>query len=271
MKKILFPTDFSERANAALHQALIFAEAFKSKMIIHHAYSRPVNDGNGSSHMAMSLNSLEQSIDRKFEKLLDQSEKLRKVDHVFHRGLGTSIESTIDISKKEEVDFIIMATKGARGFGELLGTKTAKIVKSVDVPVLVVPDNTTLEDIGKVGLICDYSKEANYHSLDFLLNVAEELELNIDTVTFNRSEKVMTEKEKAYRLLVHKKLESVPTTFHFSFNSNVDEGIIDYSKKNDIGLIAMMPKSYSFMERLFHESLTAKMTFSSPIPLLVLN
>jgi nucleotide-binding universal stress UspA family protein len=272
MKKILFPTDFSERANKALDQALMIAEAFNSKMIIHHTYSRSVDSGNTSGHPGRRINSLEseQNFDLAFKKLLDKSEKLRNVSHVFNSAQGTVVENIINTSTKEQVDLIIMATKGARGFGELFGTKTAKIVKSADVPILVIPDNATLENVNKLGLICDYSREINYGSLEFLLKLASQLKLYVDVITINRSEKVMTDSEKTYRQQVLKKLESVPSTVNFSFNSNVDEGIIDYSKKNDIGMIAMMPKSYSFMERLFHESLTEKMTFSSPIPLLVL-
>ncbi|MEQ8582817.1 MAG: universal stress protein [Marinoscillum sp.] len=270
MKKILFPTDFSERANRALKQAVAIAESFNSKIIIHHTYSRPVHTGDGSGHMETLLHKAEHSIDKEFKKLFDQNRELKNVEHEFHKQLGVSIENIVEISKMENIDFIIMATKGANGLGELWGTKTARIVKSVDIPVLVIPDNTSLADINTVGLICDYSKEANYHSLDFLLALAEKLKLNIDTITLNRNEKVMTENEKAYRQLVRKKLEPVPTSFHVVFSENINEGIIDYSKKNNIGLIAMMPKSYSFMERLFHESLTEKMAFSSPLPLLVL-
>jgi hypothetical protein len=138
------------------------------------------------------------------------------------------------------------------------------------VPVLVLPDKTTLQGITKVGLICDYSREVDYHTLEFLLALAKVLNLHIDVITLNRSEKIMTDHEMAYRKLVLKKLESITTTFSFKFNEIIHDGIIDYATANDIGLIAIMPKSYSFIERLFHESLTEKMTFNSPIPLLVL-
>lgn len=269
MKKILFPTDFSERAMNALSQAIYIAREFDYEILIYHVYHRPTVEGHTSEQLSH-LKQLEATIDSKFEEILKQNGTLKHVKYEFRKELGLSVDKIIDTSKKEQLALIMMATKGAKGLGEIWGTKTAKIVKSVDVPVLVIPDNTSLENISKVGLTCDYSGESHYHSLDFLVEVVEKLNLDIDMITLNRSEKVMTQDENAYRLLVRKKLESVQTSFHFSFHSDVNDGIIDYSKNNNIGLIAMMPKSYSFIERLFHESITEKMIFSCPIPLLIL-
>jgi nucleotide-binding universal stress UspA family protein len=269
MKTILFPTDFSERADSALTQAIDFAEKLAAKIIIYHVYHRPPNNEAGSAHVPMSLSSMEKKIDAVFQRMYAEHDHLKTIEHEFKRELGISIERIIGFSKNEHVDLIIMATKGARGFGELWGSKTAQIVEQVDVPVLVIPDNTKL-DMSKMALLCDYSAEADYHTLDFLLEIAELLKLDTDVLTLNRDEKIMTHEEKSYRQLVRKKLESVPVDFHIAFHSNIEHGVMAYSIANDIGLIAMVPKNYQFIEHLFHESLTQKMTFHSSIPLLVL-
>ncbi|MBV6646044.1 MAG: universal stress protein [Cyclobacteriaceae bacterium] len=270
IKTILFPTDFSPRANEALAQATIFAHFFDAKLLVYHAYHRPPSNRVGKEQIDRDLVYQESRIEFKFKELLGHTEGLSKLNHEFRKELRLSTEGIIHCAENEEIDLIIMATKGAKGFGELWGTKTAKIVQEVDIPVLVIPDHTTLKDIGKIGLFCDYSAEADYHTLDFLLEIAETRELDIDVVTLNRDEKVMTSHQKAYRQLVRRKLESVPTTFNITFSSHIDQGIIDYSKTNEIGLITILPKNYSFIEHVFHESLTQKMTFHSPIPLLVL-
>jgi nucleotide-binding universal stress UspA family protein len=270
MKTILFPTDFSDRANKALSQAVLYAQVFDAKIIIYHAYHRPVNKNGDAEQMAHELYAFEKGIDQQFKKLYDDNGFLEKVSHEFRKELGVSIENIPQIAKSEKVDLIIMATKGANGFDELWGTKTAFIVKKVKVPVLVIPDNANLNNIGKVGLVCDYSKEADYNSLDFLLEIIKKQALDVNVITLNRSEKPMNSEELSYRMLVRKKLESVPTTFHFTFHDNVDQGIIDYSKANDIGMVAILPKGYGFINQIFHESLAKKMIFRSPIPLLIL-
>ncbi|MEQ8926999.1 MAG: universal stress protein [Fulvivirga sp.] len=265
MKTILFPTDFSERANKALDQAIFYAQVFKAKIIIYHTYHRDASNQHSDSKLAV-----ETGIDHKFKKLLKDNEGLATLEHEFHKELGVTYEKIPKFAHDINADLIIMATKGASGFDELWGTKTAAIVKRVAIPILVIPDNTTLKHIKKVGLVSDYSKEVDYHSLDYLLDILKVMNLDIDVITLNRSEKPMNKEEMAYRLLVRKKLESVPSTFHFTFNNNVDKGIIDYSKSNDIGMIAILPRSYGFIETIFHDSLTEKMLFRSPIPLLIL-
>ncbi len=266
MKTILFPTDFSERANKALEQAIFYAQAFKAKIIIYHTYHRDASN----QHSDSKLLAVETGIDNKFKKLLKDNEALATLEHEFHKELGVTYENIPKYAHNIKADLIIMATKGANGFDELWGTKTAAIVKKVAIPILVIPDNTTLKHIGKVGLVSDYSKEVDYHSLDYLLDILETMKLDIDVITLNRSEKPMSKEDMAYRMLVRKKLESVPSTFHFTFHDNVDQGIIDYSKSNGIGMIAILPRSYGFIRNIFHDSLTEKMLFRSPIPLLIL-
>ena len=259
MKKIIFPTDFSDRANKALAEAFHIVSRLDAKLIIYHIYSRPAHN----------VLALERKIELKFQKLLEDNAWLKNVKHEFRKELGISTENIPKYAKDIKADLIIMATKGANGFDELWGTKTAVIVKKVEIPVLVIPDNTSLTDLGKFGLVCDYSKETNYHALDFLLEILQDQQLDTEIITLNRSEKIMTTEEKGYRMLVRKKLESVPNTLKFTFHNNVDKGIIDYCQLNGIGLVAIMPKSYSFIEQMFHESLTEKMIFRSPIPLFI--
>jgi len=261
MKKILFPTDFSERANKALAEVFHIVNKLDAELIIYHVFNRPENNN---------LYASEKKIDLKFQQLSEDNTWLKNVKHEFHKELGISTDNIPKFTKNIKADMIMMATKGANGFDELWGTKTAKIVKKVDVPVLVIPDNTSLANIGKSGLVCDYSKETDYHKLNFLLELLEVQQLDTEIITLNRNEKVMTNEEKGYRMLVRKKLESVPTTFNFTFHDSVDDGIIDYCRTNGIGLISILPKSYSFIEQMFHESLTEKMIFRSPIPLLIL-
>ena len=270
IKTILFPTDFSDRANKALRQTICFAKPLKAKIIIYHAYHRPTVPGGTPEQLLKDLHEFEKHLDLNFKDLLRENKSLNEMKYEFRKELGVSVENIVKVSQEEPIDLIMLATKGAKGFDELWGTKTAKIIKGVEVPVLVIPDNTTLDAISKVGIVCDYSKETHYDSLDFLMGFMDEMKLKADVITLNRSNKIMTKEELAYRQLVRKKLESVPTTFHFSFNGHVDDGIIKYALENDIGMVAILPKSYSFIESLFHESLTRQMAFHCPVPLLVL-
>ncbi len=265
-KNILVPTDFSEISNNALIQAIYLADKIEAKLVIYHVYHRPVTDADSSS----ALLKIKTAIDEKFKELYKKIPELKDVAHDCIKELGISVDNIIEMTKKESIDLILMATGGAESIDEIWGTKTAKIIKGAEVPVFVIPDHSSLKEIQKVCLACDYSLHADYHDIDLLVKLAEHLNLTIDVVTLNRNERQMTHQELENREMLIKNLKDVESSFSFTHSSNIEEGIIDYSKANNIGLISILPKSYSFIERLFHESLTEKMVFHSRIPLLVL-
>ncbi len=269
-KRILFPTDFSDRANHALSEAIQIAQALSAQLVIYHAYNRPYLEHDKHLDPEKLLRRTEIEIEEKFENLLLEYPTLNEVAHEFRKELGVSVRKIDELTNKEYFDLIIMATKGAKDFGELLGSKTARTIKSVDVPVMVFPDNTTLKGVRKLALACDYSEGSELETMQFLVDFAEKMSLSVDVISMNREERTLTDREKGIREEVKEKLQSIPSSFCYSFNDSVEYGIVDYATHHEVGLIVIVPKSYSFVERLFHESLTTKLAFHSPIPLLVL-
>lgn len=265
-KTILVPTDFSERANNALEQAVHLAGKTNAKLIIYHVYHRPLAE---ESHK-FTLTDLEKKIDKQFKQLADHIPGLKKIPHEFKKELGVSVDNIANKVNSNGIDMLVMATKGAKGINEIWGTKTAKIIKMIDTPVFVIPDNTSLKHLKKVALACDYSLKTEAESIGFLTNLAQELEFSIDVVTLNREEKTMTKSEHANRNELIEQMGNVTASFTFTQHPHIDKGIMDYSKANNIDAVVILSKNYSFIESLFHESLTDKMVFNSPIPLMVI-
>ena len=265
-KTILFPTDFSERADKALDQAIELAVHLPAKLIIYHAYHRPVIADDHKFDVDDLLSKTQGKIEEKFRRMEVHHPHLKKVAHEFKKELGISVNKIQEMAEELKPDLIVMATKGAKGFGELLGSKTARTIKSVQVPVLVFPDDTGLKGIEKIGLACDYSQHTDLDHLKFLVTVAQQMDLKVEVISLNRDERTMTDREKDIRQKIRVKLEELPNSFNYTFSENIERGILDYAKNHEIGLIAIVPKSYNFMERLFHESLTTQLAFHSPIP-----
>ena len=265
-KTILIPTDFSERANNALDQAVHLAGKMNANLIIYHVYHRPLTEKN----YELTLAELEKKIDKNFKKLVNLQPALKKIPHEFKKELGVSVDNIVNMANSKSIDFIIMATKGAKGFDELWGTKTAKIIKMIETPVIVIPDHTNLKQLQKVCLACDYSVPTDTESIAILAKLAKVLGATVDVVTLNHDEKTMTKKELDNRNKLMEQLESIKTSFTFTQHAQVEKGLMEYSKANNIDAIVVLSKSYYFIERLFRESLTDKLVFNSHIPLIVL-
>lgn len=265
--KILFPTDFSKQSIQALKETVKLNQQLNEELVILHAYSRPYAEGFDQKG---NLDQMEGDVKRNFQKLNKEIPELNAQNHSFKQVLGDIIDAVVYYVNNESIDLIVMSTKGAVGIGELFGTKTAKIIKSVNVPVIVVPKDASLMPISKLGLACDYSLETPAKKLKVLNQLAEALKFEMDLITLNRDEKTMTANEQNNRKSLEDAIVKIAHTSHFEKSSNVEWGLIKYAKSNELNMIAVIPKSYNFIERIFHESLTKEMAFHSPMPVLVL-
>jgi len=65
--------------------------------------------------------------------------------------------------------------------------------------------------------------------------------------------------------------ENINHSFHFIENENVEDAIDDYVEKENMDMLIMIPRKYSFFESLFHKSKTKEMLFHSHVPILALH
>ncbi|MEM1135914.1 MAG: universal stress protein, partial [Bacteroidota bacterium] len=153
INNILVPIDFTETSVHALVQAINLAKKSNAKLILFHAFHRPMVPVEAEKDIEVSfLEKRKKSINAKFEKLLEEQPELTKTPHEFHKELGVSIDCILNAIDKFNIDFILMGTKGAHGFEAIWGSKAAKVAKSAKCPVLVIPDNTEIGQIKKIGI-----------------------------------------------------------------------------------------------------------------------
>ena len=265
-KKLLFPTDFSELSIHTLREVVQLNEKLNDEIIVLHAYSRPVSEKTGKSPLLAK----EKRVDEKFEKLLHEVPELRKHPFEFKKKLGYSTDVILSEVRESVVELIVMSTKGAFGVGELFGTKTAEIMDKVNVPIIVMPKTGSLGSIRRIGLASDFSASADPGKLDFICRLAEKTSSEIMTITVNRDQKNLSKKELTRRDAILQKMGNILSSVNYVYETSKERGLIRFCKKNDIDLLAILPRSYNFIEKLFHESLTRRMAFQSPVSLLVL-
>ena len=148
MKKILYPTDFSESAENAFLFALQIADHLGASIITIHAFDRPdISDFN----LPGVLREVYDSIDLdEFENYEDEVPILRDIatDHGYYHvpmvhvlEEGAPVSAILRTANKNKADLIVMGSHGRRGLEKLvLGSVTQRVLGLVHVPVLVVRD-----------------------------------------------------------------------------------------------------------------------------------
>jgi nucleotide-binding universal stress UspA family protein len=154
MKKILSPCDFSDQAVQAFRLALDLAAIEKGEIHLVHVIELPVMHDTvlmpTLSFEENLLKELKSVAETQFEKITSQyGGGGTKIKTVVLYG-ATSI-SILDYVTENNIDLVVMGSKGATGVKELvIGSNAEKIVRRSAVPVLVVKKHIELSSIKNI-------------------------------------------------------------------------------------------------------------------------
>lgn len=280
MKKILFPTDFSENAQNAYTYALHLAEKLNANITTLHAYIPIEVPANVMAHTVGELTKMQEmeewenygkAAKEMHEKAV--TEQLEQVEVNHRMEEGSAVEVVLRTSIEEEADLIVMGTKGASGLlGSLIGSNTALVIEEAPVPVLAIPHNVAYRPIQKIAIATDFYKLQQ----DAIAKAIEYAEL------FN-AELHCIHVDVAHNPLISERMAKLCSDFadtpKLSFEvldvedskGNVEdvlETIDKYVKEKNVDMLVMQTHKRTFFQKLFSVSYTKKMAFHTDIPLL---
>jgi nucleotide-binding universal stress UspA family protein len=275
MKKILFPTDFSEAANNAFVHALEFAKIVNGELILLHTFEIPVYD---SQFFPENYASIYSSIElAKFEMFKDEIPKLRTIamerkleDIVIKHRLmdGDLLYNLKNAVKEDEIDFVIMGTTGASDWTKFfLGSNTSSVISGVDVPVLCVPIDAKFRKIKTIGFTTRY-REKDKKELKKVLKIAKKTDAKVKSLYVKTSNSdVSAETVKEWE----KEFANDNVEFLVLPSDEVKETILDFVLYKDIDVLAMITHKRSFFESIFDSSFTKKMSKEASVPVLIMH
>jgi nucleotide-binding universal stress UspA family protein len=275
MKKILFPTDFSEAANNAFVHALEFAKIVNGELILLHTFEIPVYD---SQFFPENYASIYSSIElAKFEMFKDEIPKLRTIamerkleDIVIKHRLmdGDLLYNLKNAVKEDEIDFVIMGTTGASDWTKFfLGSNTSSVISGVDVPVLCVPIDAKFRKIKTIGFTTRY-REKDKKELKKVLKIAKKTDAKVKSLYVKTSNSdVSAETVKEWE----REFTNDNVEFLVLPSDEVKETILDFVLYKDIDVLAMITHKRSFFESIFDSSFTKKMSKEVSVPVLIMH
>ena len=138
VKRILFPTDFSEPSQCALQHAVQLAKKFNAELILTHVRTPYADDPNRPEYHFFDEGRYSAFVT---EELNRTSEGIRSgslVRTIVGRDVSPA-NGILRIGDENAVDLIVMGTHGRSGLGRFfLGSVAEKVVRHAKVPVLTV-------------------------------------------------------------------------------------------------------------------------------------
>lgn len=271
MKTILVPTDFSSNATVAMQYAARLAEHMACKLLLFHSVPVQVAVAEVPAWYEP-----EQGLLEYYEyKLLREAKQLRldtghrfEVEVICRKGsLGQTLN---DLIHEKEVDLVVMGFKGANSWlDKLIGTVTSSFIKETVCPVLMVPAQATLALPRRMAYAADFEHQEEIF-LRQLLQLAGPLKAQVSVVHVQtRQQADLAREEQALEEINH----AFPGN-DFAFaelrQEDVAAGLEAFVAENRMDLLALASRTRSFLEDLFHNSITDRLAIHPALPLLVL-
>lgn len=272
MKKILFPTDFSEASHNAFVHALKWAKLVQGELVLLHSFELPIYDNQFFPENYIAIyDSVELS---EFEMFKDEIPKLRaiaekehldkiKMSHRLKQGdLVSNIKETI---KEESIDYVVMGTSGATGWESFfIGTNATSVITDAGIPVFCVPSDAPFQNINTIGFTTRF-RAKDKKALELVLQLAHKAKAKVKCLYVKTSDSDVT---KATIAAWKEEYKSEPIEFFVIEDDDVQAIITDFIMYKEVDLLIMLPYKRGFFEGLFKPSLTKKLTIDFEIPIL---
>jgi len=274
-KTILWATDFSEEAQQALLYANLFAKVFNAKLTachVTHDFSPALYEVAGAARVDLA---------RKVGQMKDEArgkiESLAKAKGITFKKIvikeGSVSKKIIQTSEEEKADLIVMGKRGQSPSEKiLLGGVTNHVLRSSEVPILVVPQKKGAPAIKKILVPTDFSKQEEIER-DFAWKLAKGFDASLHLIyvleILGEDSRIVDDMFESVlkRLKAREKREKedIEIIEKVTRAARAWEGIVEYAESQKLDLIVMSTFVHN-IARFFLGSTTEKVISHSAVP-----
>ncbi|MEZ5055669.1 MAG: universal stress protein [Saprospiraceae bacterium] len=275
--QILLPTDFSEVAQAAYRFALQYAAKIKASIKVVHvvipeyeALDLPVVAAQATKERVEAARiAMKSFIDYGITQLetTHQLDDIPKVTSEIE--IGGVAETIHTFAERDKADLIIMGTRDEHNaFDRFFGSVSSNVLANTGCNVLIVPPDFRTSEVKNIAFATDLKSTDPYN----IWKAAQMLEIFhpifhcIHVGNGNNHEVNMNE----IRDFFENRAPALQMHFKEIEGNSVSEALNEYIDTFEIDLLVMQSPKRGFLERIFHTSITRKMTLGCNIPLLVM-
>ncbi len=261
--KILVLTNFNPQSEVALLQSIYFANKTDSDIILLH-----IIKGTKSANKSKSA-----SIQNKLNKIIENYKGSCQLVFNSRIEYGKVIPEILKVEKEIKPEFIFIGTeRDSKPFN----STTINLIDEVGCPVIVLSGRNMSKGCESIVLPLDLSKETK-QKVDVTLNIAKTYDATVHIISATSDkDKKIEEKIKKQILSVKKVFDknnvSCKTELLVKNNkATMANAIIDYAHKINAGLIVIMTRQETSIEKFFVGSMATRIIKKASIPVLCIS
>lgn len=281
MKTYLVPVDFSDvSANTAEFAAALSHQTRVEHIILLNAYYV-------SSYETMLPNPdmvllREQDIE---DEVAERNSKLNTLKNDLADKVRMGVKVSVRLSRSHllravveavnamDVDLVVLGSHGnSSNTDSNIGSHVVKIAKASPVPVVVVPPHYKFDGIERVVVACDFKKVNDAAPVEGLKQLLDRTGSELLAVNVGRDANLEggDAEEMAKQTELYSMLQDHHPKYFYINNPDIMNGILQFAADKDARLVIALPRKYSFLQSLMHNSISQKLAENSLVPVLLL-
>ncbi|OXA95933.1 universal stress protein UspA [Flavobacterium oncorhynchi] len=266
---IIAATNFSTIAGNAVTYAAGLAKATGAKLILFNSFSLSVHSANS----LITAESMQKQMDKAALRVQTLGEEIADLFKI-------SVESICSYSFLEDelpaiidqtnADLVVMGMAERSLEQDLLGNTTTSVIKSLNIPILAVPQNARFQNAKKILYACDTLSLSSIRRFTWIREVIGNLGSEIEF--FSVDKKLDEIREEQGKVLLNSSIGNNFEDVKYIYKNVRSNAVIDEIKKEiknfEADILVMVPQKYGFWDSLIHRSKTRIMAVGLDIPLL---
>lgn len=275
MKHILFPTDFSEAAEAAFTYALPLARSLGADIHCLHAYNL-ANTADWLAPVDIIASLQEEEEQRALEQMDAYHEQIKAdarqqvtLKPILRAGFAADVVA--QVCKELKPDLVVMGTKGATSpIDRMLGSITSQVINEIKCPILAVPESAVYSPVRSIAYATDFS-EKNRQSISVLGDLAKAMQASVIAVTVIGGTDQEPDPGDQHALENTYRHDSGVDDLMLRFvrSDDVSEALASFMEDEGADILAASTFHRGFLKSLFHRSVTRRLALYAQKPLLV--
>ncbi|HKL89966.1 MAG TPA: universal stress protein [Allomuricauda sp.] len=276
MKNILVPTDFSENSIQALKYAQLLFSTLECNFYL--LYVGSLLDTKNDVETFYETHQSDDNTKERLTELVKETRKHSTEAHHFFFPLheyGFFIPTIKKHLEENDIDLIVMGTKGASGLKEkVVGSNAGDVITRVQCNTLVVPIQVELSKPREIAFPTDFNI---FYSLKILRPMEEMVKLGKAQFRIMNALKegdgLNLEQEKNKEYLLDFMDDTFPGnySFHTITNQKVKEAIQCFVESRDVDMMIMVAKNLNFIQQILFDSIVERISFHTKIPFYVIH
>lgn len=274
MKKILVPIDFSDFSENALEVAANLAKKFESELIVLHML--------GLSEAIFTKDEAQEFMEAQYYLKLAKKRFDAFLDKPYLKGI--KIYETVqnykdfneinNIVKEQAVDLVVMGSHGTSGLsGFFVGSNTEKVIRTCDVPVLVVKKKRKDYVFEQAIFTSDFEVEnvpAYHKAMEFFNKLGAHIHLvyvNRPNQYFKSSNEIKKKIDFFMSVANHNDQVNMKTVKILN-DYSIEEGIYNYAKNINASILALPTHGRKGLAHFFKGSIGEDIANHANVPVI---